>query len=212
MSFVHTLTFIKKVHETGDIYTFHFSRPKGLKYRAGQHGLFLIPTIHRPHPFSISAAPGEGTITISTHIHGKSRYKRFLAAMKPGSKIAFVGPIMNFTYNDAASHHILLAQGIGITPFRSMLVHAHATKQPAKTTLIHVDRNDHPLKQDTQPLTAEAYYPASQDEFRKLVARQPSTAMFYISGSPAFARATKKLLKQRGVGSRQMKTDSFLGY
>lgn len=56
---LYNLTFIEKVHEHGDVYSFHFKRPANLGFKAGQHGIFVQPAFTRPHPFSLSSAPEE---------------------------------------------------------------------------------------------------------------------------------------------------------
>ena len=212
MSFVTTLTFVKKNHETDDIYTFSFSTDQPHTYKAGQHGLFVLPGLYRPHPFSLSSSPDEPTITFSTHTATGSAFKNKLMRLKAGQKMFLFGPIMNFTFAEATPKHVFLAQGIGITPFRSMLVHAHTAKLPLKTTLIHVDSKAHAFKSTTQEHATTALYPSSSDEFRRIVEQQSADQVFYISGSPRFVSSTKRLLNEMHVPHASIKTDSFLGY
>lgn len=212
MGFISKLKFIKKQRENDDVYTFYFTRPKGLSHKAGQHGLFLLPGLYRPHPFTISSSPEEEYVTISTHVNTGSRYKQKLMNMEEGSSILLLGPILNFTFRAGVSNYVFLAQGIGITPFRSMLVSARGKSLPITTTLIHVDSKEHSFQQLTKEYSTTAFYPTSSDEFRTLVVAQDVAQHFYLSGSPRFVRTTRKLLLQRGVKSRSIRTDSFLGY
>ncbi|MGH7218376.1 MAG: FAD-dependent oxidoreductase [Candidatus Microsaccharimonas sp.] len=212
MSSMNKLRFIKKQLENDDIYTFYFTRPEGLSHKAGQHGLFILPGFYRPHPFTISSSPGEEYVTISTHVDTGSRYKRKLMNLKDGDSILLLGPILNFTFRDDVRSYVFLAQGIGVTPFRSMLVHAHNEALPITTTLIHVDGKGHSFQQLTKECATKAFYPASPDVFRELVALQDASQQFYLSGSPRFVSATRKLLLQQGVKPRNISADSFLGY
>lgn len=212
MSLINNLTFVKKQHENDDIYTFYFNTPKGLKHKAGQHGLFVLPGWYRPHPFTISSSPDEELVTISTHIGTGSRFKKKLMSMESGDSILFIGPILNFTLRDHADTHVFLAQGIGITPFRSMLFHAYAASLPIITTLIHVDSKGHTFRDLTQEYATHAYYPTNPAEFQAKVKEQDINQVFYLSGSPRFVRATRKFLVERGVKRRNIRTDSFLGY
>ena len=132
--------------------------------------------------------------------------------MKPGDKITLLGPILNFTLIDGVSEYAFLAQGIGITPFRSMLVHAHTKQLPITTTLIHVDSGVHTFRELTERYATSSYFPTSADKFRELVTRQDADKVFFISGSPRFVKSTKQLLRESGVTKGHIKTDSFLGY
>lgn len=206
------LSFVKKIHEHDDIYTFYFEKPKHLNHTAGQHGLFILPGLYRPHPFSLSSAPEEEFVTFTTHIRETSRYKQRLMQLKPGNTIILLGPILNFTLPQNAKDIVFLAQGIGITPFRSMLVHAHEAKLPVDITLIHVDKTPHTFEAVIKDYARQAYFPITADDFRNLLTKQPSKSTFYLSGSPTFVRSTKEALKAHGVVQMNIKTDSFLGY
>ncbi len=212
MGIFNQLSFVKKSHEHGDVYTFYFKKPKRMAHKAGQHGLFILPALARPHVFSLSSAPEEEFITISTHVRTKSRYKQRLANMKPEQKVIFIGPVFNFTFKESNKDHVFLAQGIGITPFRSMLVHARGQNLPITTTLIHVEHSPHTFKNVTKKHASNAFYPTTSDEFRQHVLKQDIRSTYYLSGSPAFIAGTKKLLRQRGIRSSRIYADLFLGY
>ncbi|MCB9820142.1 FAD-dependent oxidoreductase [Candidatus Nomurabacteria bacterium] len=212
MSFIKRLKFVKKQLENDDIYTFYFRRPKNLIHKAGQHGLFLIAGLYRPHPFTISSSPDEEFITISTHTSTGSRYKKKLMSMRDGDAVFLVGPVLGFTFSGTRNSYVFLTQGIGITPFRSMLASAHSKSLPIKTTLIHVDGGEHSFRELTRRYATKAFYPTNSDEFRELVSQESPGQLFYISGSPRFVRATRGLLRQRGVEQDNVKTDSFFGY
>lgn len=206
------LSFIEKIHEGGDVYTFRFMKPAHFRHKAGQHGLFVLPGFYVPHPFSLSSAPEEPFISFTTHAREGSVYKRRLMNFEAGDKLLFVGPILNFTFHKGYEEYVFLAQGIGITPFRSMLVHAHETKKPVKTTLIHVDGGSHTFKELTSQCATVAFYPTNPEGFRQQVALEAKSKVFYISGSPKFVKATRKVLRENGASRRNIRTDSFLGY
>ena len=212
MSLLTILTFVEKKLENDDIYTFSFTSKHSLNHKAGQHGLFVLPGLYRPHPFTLSSSPEEQYVTFSTHTATGSAYKKKLLSLKPGAKMILAGPILNFTFTKDSSNYVFLAQGIGITPFRSMLVHAHAKQLPINTTLIHVDSKGHTFKEMTQQYATTAYYPIDAEAFQEIVKSQDVKQLFYISGSPRFVAATKVLLNEMGVERGSIKTDSFLGY
>lgn len=212
MRFFQTLTFVSKQQENDDVYTFYFSYRGSLGYAAGQHGGFILPGLYRPHAFSLASSPQEKLVAIGTHVATGSRYKNTLMRLQPGDRIVMFGPIMRFYMRKGHSGYVFLAQGIGITPFRSMLADAHDTQAPVTTTLIHVDAHQHTYRHETEQWATHAYYPTNPDEFRTLVKQQSIDQLFYLSGSPKFISATKKFLKTFGVHRRQIKADTYWGY
>lgn len=208
----HKLSFVNKRHEGGDVYTFFFARPQGFRYDAGKHAIFLLPGLYRPHPFSISSAPDEEYIAITTHTGTGSRYKNRLLSIQPGDAMWCVGPVMKFTFTEDTARYVFLAQGIGVTPFRSMLVHAANHLPNVEMTLVHVDGGEHLFRSETQQLATHAYYPADTDSFRDAIRSLDSGGRFYISGSPSFIKSTTALLHKKGIDSSDIMTDSFLGY
>jgi ferredoxin-NADP reductase len=212
MAFITKLTFVEKVHEDNDIYTFSFTAKRPIQHKAGQHGLFVLPGLYRPHPLSLSSSPDEPYISFTTHTATRSAYKNRLLALKPGDPMFFLGPVLNFTFTDKATKYVFLAQGIGVTPFRSMLKYTFTNKLPITTTLIHVDNKRHSFKSLTKQYASTALYPTSADEFRTMLTLQDVTSLFYISGSPRFVSSTKQALRDMGVANKAIKTDSFLGY
>lgn len=212
MSFLHVMIFIDKVHEGGDIYTFNFKKPKDFNYKAGQHGLWIQASFTRPHPFTLSSSPEEEYVSFSTHIRLGSRYKQKLASLTAGDKMYLLGPILDFSFKDDVHEYVFLAQGIGITPFRSMLLHAKDSILPVTTTLIHVENEPHTFRQLTSSCATVSHYPTTPGEFQGLVKDQSKKATYYISGSPGFISSVKELLSEQGIDKNHIKTDSFLGY
>lgn len=210
------LTFVRKEHVTGDVYTFYFAAPQPLKYHiAGQHGIFVLSSAVRAHPFSLLNAPEEEYVMIGTHVRKTSAFKQRLSHMKPGDPITLFGGFLDFTLEGAGKQAVFLANGIGITPFRSMLVHADRAELPVHITLIHVDGDTPAYRAETEQLAEQAFYPADSHEFgerlRDTIVKQPD-ATYYISGSPAFVSNTKAALREHDIEPSSIKTDGFWGY
>lgn len=206
------MTFIEKVHEDGDIYTFKFKPGKKLKHRAGQHGVFLTTKLTRPYPFSLVSTPDDDHVAFSTHVGSGSRFKNLITQLEFGDKIYMFGPIRKFFIDPSIKNHVFLAQGIGITPFVSMLRDASDKKLPVKSTLVHVQDDPHTFKKLTKKHASRSYYPTNPDEFIAAVEEQDKNNKFYISGSPRFIRSIKRLLGDMGVKRSNVKADSFWGY
>ncbi len=213
--FGEKLKFVDKRHIKNDVYTFRFSAPETFKFIAGQHGIFTIPGITALKAFSIASAPEDEYVMIGTHVHSYSKFKQALNKFQPGDRIKFRGPIMNFTLRGAGKDVVFLAQGIGITPFRSILRHISIAKLETKTTLIHVEAKDHIFREDTSKLATNASYPTNKEDFlnqlQKVIQDKPE-ANYYISGARSFIQSTTAFLKKSGIPQNKIRVDQFLGY
>jgi ferredoxin-NADP reductase len=197
----------------GDVTSFSFSHKRRFEFRAGQHGLLFIPKVGMK-PFSIASSPAEETIMIGTRLSSGSKFKLALAALNPGDKVWFLAPLMNFTTVGTERELVFLAQGVGITPIRSILLDIADRGVDKKTTIIHVG-HDHAFRAETEWLADSAIYPSTSESFRTAVlaaAEACSSASFMISGAPAFVKSTTTLLRDRAVATGQIKADTMLGY
>jgi ferredoxin-NADP reductase len=109
---------------------FFFEKPKGWPFIPGQ--TIDVTLIDPPESdfegdtrtFSIASAPHEPEIMVATRMRG-SAFKRVLATMAIGSPVLMDEPIGSFVLNtDAGRPAVLLAGGIGVTPFRSIVLDA----------------------------------------------------------------------------------------
>jgi glycine betaine catabolism B len=207
------LTFTESREEDGGVTVFAFRPRRPLPHTAGQHGLLTVPNAGTK-AFSLASAPEEVDVLIGTHLQSGSAFKKALAALRPGDDISIRGPILNFTLAGAAPQVVLLAQGVGITPFRSILVHLAAIDPDRDTTLVHVGQG-HAFRNESQRLARTAVFPTDRDGFqletKRAVGRHP-TATFYLSGTGTFIKAAAEQLKDLGVPRRHIKKDQFLGY
>src|SRR5215470_10539742 len=109
---------------------FHFDKPLGFEFRAGQ---FLYLTLIEPpetdsegntRTFTIASAPSDPDLMIATRMRDTA-FKRVLRSMPLGKPMKIAGPGGSFTlHNNPAKAAVFLAGGIGITPFFSMARHA----------------------------------------------------------------------------------------
>jgi len=123
------LNFIEKVQITADCFSFFFDSPGKVIFKAGQHMNF---TLLHDNPddrginryFTIASAPHEEQIMITTRIarEQSSTFKKALMSMEKGQEISALPPQGKFIIEDYSKSYVFFAGGIGITPFRSMLV------------------------------------------------------------------------------------------
>jgi ferredoxin-NADP reductase len=221
--------------------SFRFAKPAGWSYRAGQ---FVDITLLDPpetdaegnlRGFSISSAPREGVITITTRLRDTA-FKRVLQRMPLGTKVKIEGPFGDLRLHHATRPAVLLAGGIGITPFRSILVETiGGGGLPYAVLVFHANR---------RPEDA-----AFADEFQSLARRDPNLtyvptmtgiagsehswdgergridaamlrrhlgalidAIYYIAGPPGMVQGLRAMLLASGVDEDDVRIEEFTGY
>lgn len=203
----------------GGVTAFSFAVKKGTWVaQPGQHGVVAVSMTARK-PFSIASAPEEEDVLIATSLRSGSAFKRRLQSLREGDHVFLRGPV--FTYGqrlaieDRGSWSVLLAQGVGITPFRSILSHHTLAGTDLKTSLIHVAGGGHAFREDTERWTTEARYLDRAGDFRAAVssaAKDDREQVFYVAGAPAFVSSTVTLLREQGVPRQRIKEDRYLFY
>jgi len=205
-----TLTTLIHVGTTTDesgISLLSFRSSKPFRHTAGQYGLWLRGTAARP--FTIASAPEDEFVQLATRLHSESRIKRMLTALTAGDRIRFLGPIGKLAPPEDGRPIVFLAQGIGITPARSLL---HQNGAARRRLLIHVG-SPH-FRDELQPLADQASYPVDREHFVATLEKTVDAerdAYYLVSGSPAFVTSATRALNGFGVDHTRIRSDSFLG-
>jgi ferredoxin-NADP reductase len=207
--------------EAGNVRTFVFDAG-GLAWVAGQSMAWVLPQAgatedERQHWFTISSAPSEKTVNISTRVSA-SRFKQALAALVPGETILTHSLEGDFTWEDASSPVVLVAGGIGITPFRSILAERQALGRPLNATLLYFNRTDEiPFLAELEAAAARhpefTLRPVVGDAITadRIVALAPEARdrLVYLSGPEPMVEAVGADLGALGITIKQ---DWFPGY
>jgi ferredoxin-NADP reductase len=220
---------------------FRFEKPQGWAFTAGQ---YLDMTLIDPpetdpegntRSFSIASAPEEDALMIATRVRDTA-FKRVLKTMSIGGTVKIEGPSGDLTLPaDASRTVVLLAGGIGITPFRSMLVHAARAKLPHRLFLFYSNRRpeDTPflqelraLENENQRFTLVATMSEMTDSKRPWNGKtgQIDTALlsqylkdtvspiYYVAGPPGMVQALSGTLKKQSVPDADIHAEEFSGY
>lgn len=114
-------------------------------YRAGQNVDVTVPELKYPDPvgnkrtFTVANAPGYGGFLVATRARG-SGLKQTLVEAPLGLEVAVDGPYGSFTLPQKPSEVVMLAGGVGITPFRAMVEDTMERSLDHTLSLIHSSR------------------------------------------------------------------------
>ena len=126
---------MKKEEIANGTMAFHFEKPEGLDFRAGQFcDLSLIDPPETDaegnvRGFSIVSAPFEDGVVVATRMRDTA-FKRVIKNMSIGTEVEFDGPYGDFTlHKNEATPAVFLIGGIGVTPVVSMIAQAAHDKK-----------------------------------------------------------------------------------
>lgn len=187
------------------------------------------------HHFSIVNSPSQnGILALTTRLRlDQSLFKRTLNEANVGDEVE-IGKI-NGSFllpDDTSKPIVLIALGIGITPYISMLRCSFEENKPYRFTVIYSDNETksmaflEELKQmDAAHDNMKLITSVTRDEawsgekrhvdgdfVKEYLGDSYADQLYYISGPPAVVEAVSASLKQAGIAEDNIKTDSFSGY
>lgn len=220
---------------------FHFRKPDGFQFRAGQAiDLTLLDPPEtdaegNTRAFSIASAPSDPDLVVATRMRD-SAFKRVLKAAGIGLEVKIDGPTGSLTlHKNASKAAVLLAGGIGITPFRSIVRDSAAQKIPHSIYLFYsnrrpedaafleelqklqgANRNFHLIATMTAMERLESKWDGetgllTADMIRKHLASLEGP-IYYIAGPPAMVAAMRQVLVKAAVDEDDIRTEDFAGY
>jgi ferredoxin-NADP reductase len=183
--------------------------------------------------FSLASSPHhKGSVMIATRL-GSSAFKKALATRPLGTPVKVTGPMGSFTlHKNAKRPAILLAGGIGITPFHSIIEWAahqklphqirlfyanHAPKQAAFLADLERWQTENPnfkfIATVTVPEPGWKYETGRIDQgMLKRHLGGLEGAVYYIAGPPGLVTAMRQTLLDTGVSEDDLRTEEFSGY
>jgi ferredoxin-NADP reductase len=219
---------------------FRFAKPADWTYRAGQ---FVDVTLLDPpetdaegntRGFSISSAPSEGVIMITTRLRDTA-FKRVLQAMPLGTPVKIEGPFGDLRLHHADRPAVVLTGGIGITPFRSILLETiRADGLPYPVVVLYANRRpqDAAFLDELRALAAQDTNLKFIPTMSGLEASDPwqgerghidmsmlgrhlegvTNAIYYLTGPPGMVQGLRTMLMDGGVDEDDIRTEEFTGY
>lgn len=217
------------------------NKPEGFESVAGQAMYVVIPDLKkadakgRQRTFSIASAPQDAELEIAMRQTDTS-FKRWLASADAGAPVRIEGPYGDLTlHEDAARPAVFLAGGIGVTPFRSIVLDAtnrglphhlflfYSNRKPDDAAYLaefrEVERNNPRFKLIATFTEGEAAPEGAAVEHGYITAEMLakhlgdlSSPIFYIAGPPAMVSAMERMLKDAGIGRENVHAEKFAGY
>jgi len=141
-----SIKLIKKGENARDTMAFHFTKPEGFIFRAGQFGDFTLLNPSQTDEegntrgFSLASAPYEEDIMITTRMRDTA-FKRVLKELPLGTELKMDAPYGNFVlHKSETTPAVFITGGIGITPVRSIIAQATHDALPQKILLFYANR------------------------------------------------------------------------
>lgn len=220
---------------------FHLAKPPGFTFKAGQAIDVVLSEQagmdegNARHTFSIVTAPHEDKLTIATRMRD-TPFKNRLKDLPDGAAIGIDGPsgsLLLHKQHDRAA--VMIAGGIGITPFISILRQAASDPLPRHLVLLY--SNHRP--EDAAYLAELQALERSNEHFRLLatmtrmsnssepwsgatgaidakllreVSAELPAPIYYLAGPPAMVAAMRKTLNDAGVDDDDLRSEEFYGY
>ena len=220
---------------------FRFEKPSSFQFTPGQ---FIDITLIDPpetdaegntRGFSIASAPHEDFVMIATRLRDTA-FKRVLKSLPLGTEVRIEGPFGNLRlHSDKSRAAVVLTGGIGITPFRSILLHATRERLPHHIFLFYGNRRpeDAAFLDELQELEKQnpnykliASMSEMENSHRRwngekglinaqMLAkylREAAAPIYYITGPPAMVKSMHMMLIDTGVDDDNIRIEEFAGY
>ena len=236
-----TATLIRREEVAEGTTAFHFEKPAGFSFRAGQ---FADVTLTDPletdaegntRTFSIASPPFANELVFTTRMRNTA-FKRSLKQVKSTAEVKISPAAGTFTlHKDPAKAAVFIAGGIGITPFLSMVQQADQDRLSQKLYLFYSNRRPEDAAfldtlralETTNPnfrlICTMTDMSKSKKEWKgetavigkQMLGRHLASLqgpIYYIAGPPTMVTAIRDTLVSAGIEENDIRTDEFVGY
>jgi len=219
------LALVRKTPVVADIWAFDFAPSQPLVWQAGQ---FI--TVELPHhqadglgirrDFTIAGSSNDTYVRLATRI-GPSSFKQALAQLPRGERLDLIHPPSgNFVWPQALATTqplVMIATGIGITPFYAMIRERQAARLPIRAHLVYFHARTplpfgdelHARAQADPSLVIHEFSNHFDAHQLAALAIPWQAACVMVSGPQTI---TSLLMPPLALSPRQVITDTFTGY
>lgn len=198
------LKIVKVEKENDDTTSIYFVGPDMERFKDRKPGQYASIRIFKdgawstPHPFTLSCAPGDDTLRMT--IKKSGAFTSSIPDIEPGTPIQCTGPYGQFCKDIGTRREVvMIAGGVGITPFLSVLRHFRETGADNDITLFWANKTPGDafaaaeLEQLTRSLKLHVVH-----VFSRVQAEQQTAAPVHNDGRPGkisheFGRLNKSI-------------------
>jgi ferredoxin-NADP reductase len=238
------LKLVKKNEEAKGTMSFVFEPEKEVNWLPGQYFYWSLPELKddpkgNTRHFTIHLSPSEGkNIGLTTRIRDVSPFKQAFSKLNIGDIVQGEGPEGTFVLDEhEKGEHVLMAGGIGITPFRSFI--KYNIDKGLKDTKLHlIYANSNPLEiafkseleswaKAADNITVDMTVSEPDSSWNGLTGRIDAAMIqklignwqaeigkltFWLCGPPPMAEAMEKILGSMNISSGKVRSEKFTGY
>lgn len=220
---------------------FQFSRPQDFVFAAGQAVDLVIDDEGQAqqvrdvrHAFSLVGTPAEQILRIATRVR-ESNYKQKLLGLPIGSLLHIEEPFGNLPLDaDQQRAAVMLAGGIGITPFMSIVRDAVQQGSQRQMVLFYASRsvgeaaylqqlqqldqscNNFRLVASMTGAQAAEHWDGETGYFTAQMLEKYCHGLerpiYYVSGPPALVELVYDMLEESGIDDDDIRVEGFSGY
>jgi ferredoxin-NADP reductase len=220
---------------------FYFEKPEEFEFEAGQFFNFTLLSPGETdlegntRALSIASAPHERNLMVAMRLR-TTAFKRTLNSLPLGSELLLQGPFGWMTLpRNSTRPAVLLAGGIGITPFRSLVWNAAESLSPRRILLFYsvrvpeeaafleelqemeqFNRRYKLICTVTQPERTRTLWRGETGRISiQLLSKwipDLSVPIYYIAGPPAMVNGVRQILIGAGVADEDIRAEEFYGY
>ena len=223
---------------TNETLEFVLQRPSGFEFQAGQNVNLKLTELpfedarQGQRSLTIASSPHESDLVFATRLTGSGFKKTVLNG--PMQEIEINGPRGKMLH-DTSKPAVFIAGGIGVTPFKSMILEAFQAQEFAPITFFYsnkslTDAAYHELFVELSEKNKELFdyvptltRPDSDPEWQGERGRISAPLIqkyvddfnavtFYVCGPPKMVDAVVEILKNESVTEENILSESFWGY
>lgn len=234
----YTAQFVSRQMVGSEIMLFSVEKPENFRFLAGQFCFITVPDMGFQdnrglrRPFSIASSPLEKDLLFVVKM-SYTALKRTMSAMSPGTAITVESPVGNLILPETSVLPLVfLAGGVGIAPFRSLILYAVGADTGHRITLIYSGQTpeETPFLEELRGTSQENPRISVIPTMTRL-RESPSTwtgltgrigpqmikneceawdnSIYYIVGPPPMAVTMQEILRNMNIPSSRIKMEAF---
>lgn len=220
---------------------FYFEKPAAFEFEAGQFANFTLLDAASPDPqgntrtFSIASAPHENHLMVAMRMR-PTGFKTALASLPLNSEILLQGPFGSLTLPRNGTRPVaLLAGGIGVTPFRSLVWKAAEALSPRRVLLFYSVRvpEEAPFLDElremerfngryklvcsiTRPEKTKTQWHGETGRVSiELLSKwipDLKVPLYFVAGPAGMVTSVRRMLVDAGISEEDIRAEEFYGY